>query len=47
VQPKLVIASTGKKKLSLAAGCRMIGTNNAAQHVLMRGTTIQVEELKD
>ncbi len=47
VQPTLVIASTGKKKLPIAAGYRIISTNNAAQHVLMQGTTIQVEELKD
>jgi beta-lactamase superfamily II metal-dependent hydrolase len=47
VHPRLIIASTGKRKLPNFANIRMVSTNDGAQHILVRGTTIQTELLKD
>jgi competence protein ComEC len=47
IHPQLIIASTGKKKLPNLAGIRIISTLEGAQRILLQGTTIQTELLKD
>jgi len=45
VSPKLIIASTGKKKLPEFSGIPTVTTNENALRVFMQGTTIQTEIL--